>query len=298
MLNGENYQVVKYKIKIKDYLTTNQAVRLQNLHAQTACKGSSPSPPCIKLQHITLHEQGDFKGSPWPPCKLLQIYEQDDENMQSQSIQSYEENELPWLQNPWEVYENVRQEHVYSNTSSQAIPPKPLKLHPSTVQEKEEASCARSPCKLQEIWNEGEEEIQKAIEEEKAGGGVWEGVKKIECECCGMEEECTGGYEQKVRAGLRGHWLCGLCEEAVGEERKRVGGSVQAALAAHMQPCRRFSRRARSKASPPASDVAVPHAVCRLLCRHLSTLSPHSHSSSSPSAFLSRSSSCLPSLNN
>ncbi|KAH7441499.1 hypothetical protein KP509_03G040700 [Ceratopteris richardii] len=127
------------------------------------------------------------------------------------------------------------------------------------------------------------------------------GVKKLECECCGMEEECTQVYEERVRAALCGRWLCGLCEEAVWEERKRLGGggvvSIELALQAHMQPCQRFSNHTRAKVCPPASHVEVPQAVCRMLCRHLSATFPSPRLSSPRApASLPRSTSCLPSL--
>jgi hypothetical protein len=73
----------------------------------------------------------------------------------------------------------------------------------------------------------------------------------VSCECCGLEEECTGDYIVGVRAYFGGRWLCGLCSEAAkyeaGKECARRGAGASAAAAppdveeavrAHMAICR------------------------------------------------------------
>nr|CAB3493256.1 unnamed protein product [Digitaria exilis] len=53
-------------------------------------------------------------------------------------------------------------------------------------------------------------------------------VESVSCECCGLEEECTG------------EWLCGLCSEAVKYEAGKCKGApdVEEAVRAHMAICR------------------------------------------------------------
>ncbi|XP_057457718.1 uncharacterized protein LOC130748503 [Lotus japonicus] len=66
------------------------------------------------------------------------------------------------------------------------------------------------------------------------------------CECCGMSEECTPEYIEKVRSKFLGKWVCGLCSEAVKEELVKNGGKKEEALSAHMSACVRFNKYGRS----------------------------------------------------
>ncbi|KAL6637843.1 hypothetical protein ACP70R_025415 [Stipagrostis hirtigluma subsp. patula] len=73
-------------------------------------------------------------------------------------------------------------------------------------------------------------------------------VEAVSCECCGLEEECTGEYIAGVRAYFGGRWLCGLCSEAVKYEAgkgKCAGAAapdVEEAVRAHMAICRTLKR--------------------------------------------------------
>ncbi|CAA6666041.1 unnamed protein product [Spirodela intermedia] len=69
----------------------------------------------------------------------------------------------------------------------------------------------------------------------------------IECECCGMSEECTPKYISRVKAFFCGKWVCGLCSEAVKEQvRKNPAASLQEALESHMALCMKFHRTIRA----------------------------------------------------
>ncbi|GMI75706.1 hypothetical protein HRI_001239900 [Hibiscus trionum] len=46
-------------------------------------------------------------------------------------------------------------------------------------------------------------------------------VEDAKCECCGMSEECTPEYIERVRSKYMGKWICGLCAEAVKEEMEK-----------------------------------------------------------------------------
>jgi hypothetical protein len=75
-------------------------------------------------------------------------------------------------------------------------------------------------------------------------------VKRAECACCGIWEECTIGYIGWVQERFGGVWVCGLCEEAIKDEQARLGVGVEVALrvhatfreAAHADPAARVAR--------------------------------------------------------
>ncbi|XP_010267180.1 PREDICTED: uncharacterized protein LOC104604505 [Nelumbo nucifera] len=71
-------------------------------------------------------------------------------------------------------------------------------------------------------------------------------IEDAKCACCGMSEECTPQYIQRVRDKFCGKWICGLCSEAVKEEVQKNGGKGEEALDAHMKACVRFNRIGRS----------------------------------------------------
>lgn len=75
------------------------------------------------------------------------------------------------------------------------------------------------------------------------------------CECCGLMEECTPGYVSRMKATYCGKLVCGLCGEAVNEERMRMGPetSMEDALIAHMKICFKFNTFTRQD---PAADLA------------------------------------------
>lgn len=71
-------------------------------------------------------------------------------------------------------------------------------------------------------------------------------VENARCECCGMCEECTPEYIEKVRGKFFGKWICGLCAEAVKEEVEKNGGKREEALSSHMSACVRFNKFGRA----------------------------------------------------
>ncbi|XP_059642094.1 uncharacterized protein LOC132284054 [Cornus florida] len=71
-------------------------------------------------------------------------------------------------------------------------------------------------------------------------------VEDAKCECCGMSEECTPEYIDRVRGMFSGKWICGLCGEAVKEEMKKNGGKSEEALSVHLSACVRFNKLFRA----------------------------------------------------
>ncbi|KAM0929617.1 hypothetical protein ACQ4PT_001636 [Festuca glaucescens] len=81
----------------------------------------------------------------------------------------------------------------------------------------------------------------------------------VSCDCCGLEEECTGEYIGGVRAYFGGRWLCGLCSESVKYEAGRKRAGMEEAMRAHMAFCRMLRR------AGPAERVA--EGMCQMLRR-------------------------------
>ncbi|KAF7814018.1 uncharacterized protein G2W53_027987 [Senna tora] len=74
------------------------------------------------------------------------------------------------------------------------------------------------------------------------------------CDCCGLTEECTPAYIERIRERYYGKWICGLCAEAVKDEivrsEKRLV-STEEAMMKHMNFCKKF------KTSGPPSNPTV-----------------------------------------
>jgi len=72
-------------------------------------------------------------------------------------------------------------------------------------------------------------------------------VEDAKCECCGMSEECTPEYIDRVRNKFEGKFVCGLCSEAVKEELEKNGGKkLEEALSTHMNACVKFNKYGRA----------------------------------------------------
>lgn len=82
------------------------------------------------------------------------------------------------------------------------------------------------------------------------------------CECCGLIEECTPGYVARMKETFCGRLVCGLCGEAVKEERLRMGPetSMDDAVCAHMKICLNYNSFTRQD---PAAHLA--QAMCQIL---------------------------------
>ena len=81
-------------------------------------------------------------------------------------------------------------------------------------------------------------------------------VQFIKCECCGLTEECTLAYIERIRQGYMGKWVCGLCSEAVKNEviRSEKLISTEEALNRLLDVCRSFR-----SSSPPAATAKHFH---------------------------------------
>ncbi|TKY74538.1 palmitoyl-acyl carrier protein thioesterase [Spatholobus suberectus] len=102
--------------------------------------------------------------------------------------------------------------------------------------------------KLRKAVSDVSKEIDKYynnLELERQLGAIEE-VEQAECQCCGLNEECTAVYITEVRECYCGKWVCGLCSEAVKE---RVGRgpkvAMQDALNSHRDFCQEYNATTR-----------------------------------------------------
>ncbi|GMH16041.1 hypothetical protein Nepgr_017882 [Nepenthes gracilis] len=74
------------------------------------------------------------------------------------------------------------------------------------------------------------------------------------CHCCGLTEECTPEYIDRIREMYMGNWICGLCAEAVKDEviRSERPISSDEALVRHLNVCKKFR-----SSCPPVVDPTL-----------------------------------------
>lgn len=130
-------------------------------------------------------------------------------------------------------------------------------------------------------------------------------VESAKCDCCGLTEECTLAYIERVRQRYHGKWICGLCAEAVKYEIIRNHErliTTEEALTRHMNFCKKFN----SSQPPPDPAVHLLSAMKHILRRSLDSPRGVKSTPTSPTRKaeeirppgLSRSGSCFPSLTN
>ncbi|BBG98784.1 Protein of unknown function D [Prunus dulcis] len=92
-------------------------------------------------------------------------------------------------------------------------------------------------------------------------------IEFVKCDCCGLSEECTPAYIQHVRERYQGHWICGLCAEAIKDEIVRSERliSTEEAMATHMNFCKKF----KASGPPPDPTVHLISAMRQILRRSL-----------------------------
>ncbi|KAI3521547.1 hypothetical protein L1887_11018 [Cichorium endivia] len=118
-------------------------------------------------------------------------------------------------------------------------------------------------------------------------------VVEAKCECCGMIEECTPEYMEKVHNRYLGKWICGLCSEAVKEEMEKNGGNKEEGLSSHMNTCVRFNKRDR--AYPVLCQAEAMRDLLKKTRLRGKSLSPRDHGPAKKGG-IARSSSCIPAI--
>lgn len=85
-------------------------------------------------------------------------------------------------------------------------------------------------------------------------------VIQAECECCGLQEDCTQDYIERIKDCYSGKWVCGLCSEAV-KEGIIKRGSIEKAITSHTKFCQEFNTSTRL--SPKLSFTMAMRNIAR-----------------------------------
>ncbi|KAK9078378.1 hypothetical protein SSX86_002435 [Deinandra increscens subsp. villosa] len=119
-------------------------------------------------------------------------------------------------------------------------------------------------------------------------------VESANCDCCGLTEECTPEYIERIRERYHGKWICGLCGEAVKDEIVRSERLIttEEAVARHVS----FCRSPISSGPSPDPTVHLIAAVRQILRRRSMPCSPTTVVSGGAGAGLTRSESCIPNI--
>jgi len=98
--------------------------------------------------------------------------------------------------------------------------------------------------------------VPVTVQQPEKEGGEEEEEILTKCECCGLAEECTSAYIEQTKKIFCGHFVCGLCSEAVKEESRRLGpeAGMEDALLSHMKICIKFNTFTRAD---PAAHLAM-----------------------------------------
>lgn len=106
--------------------------------------------------------------------------------------------------------------------------------------------------------------VVSASQQESSQSAAQNEVQFIKCECCGLTEECTLAYIERIREGYMGKWVCGLCSEAVENEVVRSDNVIttEEALNRLLNVCRSFR-----SSSPPAGGDPTVHLISAM--RHI-----------------------------
>ncbi|KAE8656985.1 hypothetical protein F3Y22_tig00116997pilonHSYRG00740 [Hibiscus syriacus] len=124
-------------------------------------------------------------------------------------------------------------------------------------------------------------------------------VEDAKCECCGMSEEYTPEYIERIHNKFLGKWICGLCAEAVKEEMEKNGGKIEQGLSAYMNTCARFNKIGR--AYPALLTAEAMREILRKSSRDAKSLraksiSPRDRSGAQKNGGVARSTSCIPAI--
>lgn len=112
-------------------------------------------------------------------------------------------------------------------------------------------------------------------------------VEQAECECCGLEEECTQEYIKKTKDCYSGKWVCGLCSEAVKEALVREPKkAIEEALRNQREFCQEFHS---SRLNPELSLTCAMRKIAKRSCENRNYRT-------SSTLKIARSTSCFPSI--
>ncbi|CAL0332205.1 unnamed protein product [Lupinus luteus] len=98
-----------------------------------------------------------------------------------------------------------------------------------------------------------------------------EAISLVKCCCCELMEECTQGYIASVQERYESNWICGLCDEAVKEERLKsqrdmmIMITTNEALKRHMKFCQQFRSSSPPNKASEEYILVMKHILFRTL---------------------------------
>ncbi|KAJ0735652.1 hypothetical protein HanPI659440_Chr11g0434501 [Helianthus annuus] len=92
----------------------------------------------------------------------------------------------------------------------------------------------------------------------------------VKCECCGLTEECTPEYIERIRERYQQKWICGLCGDAVKDEvvRSKWLITTEEEITRHVS----FCRLPISSGPPPNRTAHLIAAMRQIIRRSLDSL--------------------------
>ncbi|KAI9106391.1 hypothetical protein K1719_021919 [Acacia pycnantha] len=90
---------------------------------------------------------------------------------------------------------------------------------------------------------------------------------QVRCYCCGLMEEGTVAYVGRVREKYKGRWICGLCAEAVKDEKQRSERDISTDEA--MKSHKKFRQQFRETSPPNNPTEDLIKAMKQLMLRSL-----------------------------
>ncbi|MFS7974320.1 hypothetical protein Hanom_Chr09g00867271 [Helianthus anomalus] len=125
-------------------------------------------------------------------------------------------------------------------------------------------------------------------------------IEYVKCDCCGLTEECTLKYIERIRERYQQKWICGLCGEAVKDEivRSKRLITTEETMTRHVS----FCRSSISSGLPPDPTAHLIPAMRQILRRSLDSpvrsvsCSPTTTKISDGITMLTRSESCFSNL--
>ncbi|XP_022996579.1 uncharacterized protein LOC111491777 [Cucurbita maxima] len=119
-------------------------------------------------------------------------------------------------------------------------------------------------------------------------------VEAATCECCGLSEECTAEYINRVRGEFMGKMICGLCAEAVNEEMNKRGWEKEESLKEHMSACAKFNRFGR--VYPVLYQAEAIKEILKKSSTRGKSISPREPPAGHRNGRIGRTSSCIPAI--
>lgn len=109
---------------------------------------------------------------------------------------------------------------------------------------------------LRKVVSDLTSEIDKLGKDLETIAKIEEEVIEVECDCCGLHEECTEDYIIQVKDSYSGRWICGLCSEAVKEKLNRRQNAIDEVLGTHKSFCQESRKNPKLSFTSAMREIA------------------------------------------